>query len=111
MGRILRDNGLSVTLLVLVLVSRAGQAMTGWRTHAEELRLHELPANGFPEYLTSGHFISAALAERVSIGGLLVLGIYLREQGRWRPSPWLPRTRRLGTEKLRKPTFEGNPAK
>src|SRR5688572_29449758 len=31
MGRFLHDNGLSVTLLVLFLVSLAEQAMTGWR--------------------------------------------------------------------------------
>ena len=59
MRRFLRDNGLSVTLFMLFLVSLVGQALTGWRAHAEELRIHDLPAVGFAAYLTSGHFISA----------------------------------------------------
>ena len=59
MRQFLRDNGLSVTLFALFLVSLIGQALTGWRAHAEELRVHELPAVGFLPYLTSGHFISA----------------------------------------------------
>ena len=57
MRQFLRDNGLSVTLFVLFLVSLIGQALTGWRAHAEELRLHELPAIGFGAYLTSGHLL------------------------------------------------------
>lgn len=47
MRRFLRDNGLSVTLFVLFLVALVGQALTGWRVHSEELRLHELPAPAF----------------------------------------------------------------
>ncbi|MET0528212.1 MAG: DUF6766 family protein, partial [Microvirga sp.] len=58
MRRFLHDNGLSVVLFVLFLASLAGQAMTGWRANLEELRLHEFPAIGFLDYLTSGHFIS-----------------------------------------------------
>ena len=29
-------------------------------------------------------------SEFLSIAVLLVLGVYLRERGRWSPSPWLP---------------------
>jgi hypothetical protein len=58
MRQFLRDNGLSVTLFMLFLISLVGQALTGWRAHAEELRIHELPAFGFAAYLTNGHFIS-----------------------------------------------------
>ena len=59
MRRFLRDNGLSLTLFALFLVSFIGHALTGWKANAEELRLHELPEIGFVTYLTSGHFISA----------------------------------------------------
>src|SRR4051812_48869093 len=41
MRQFLRDNGLSVTLFALFLISLVGQALTGWRAHAEELRVHE----------------------------------------------------------------------
>ena len=47
MRQFLRDNGLSLTLFALFLVSFIGQALTGWRANAEELRLHELPEIGF----------------------------------------------------------------
>ena len=43
MRRFLRDNGLSVALFALFLVSLIGQALTGWRAHTEELRLHAQP--------------------------------------------------------------------
>ena len=36
----LRNNGLSLTLLALFLASLAGQAVTGWKAHSEQLRVH-----------------------------------------------------------------------
>jgi hypothetical protein len=59
MRQFLRDNGLSVALFILFLISILGQAIAGWRTLAEELRLHEQPPVGFVAYLTTGHFLSA----------------------------------------------------
>jgi hypothetical protein len=47
MRQFLRDNGLSVALFILFLISILGQAIAGWRTLAEELRLHEQPPVGF----------------------------------------------------------------
>src|SRR3954452_644901 len=46
MRQFLRDNGLSVTLFALFLISLIGHAVTGWKVHVEELRIHELPAIG-----------------------------------------------------------------
>ena len=59
MRQFLRDNGLSVTLFLLFLVSLIGQALTGWKAYGEELHLHQQPAIGLLSYLGSGHFISA----------------------------------------------------
>ena len=59
MRRFLHDNGLSVALFALFLVSLIGQALTGWKAHAEDLRVHDMPALGLLSYLASGHFISA----------------------------------------------------
>ena len=85
MRRFLRDNGLSITLFVLFLVSLVGQALTGWRAHAEELRMHELPAIGFLAYLTSGHFISAVFenweSEFLQMAAYVVLTIFLFQKG------------------------------
>jgi uncharacterized membrane protein YhaH (DUF805 family) len=85
MRRFLRDNGLSVTLFLLFLVSLVGQALTGWRAHAEELRLHELPTTGFLTYLTSGHFISAVFenweSEFLQMAVYVVLTVFLFQKG------------------------------
>jgi hypothetical protein len=85
MRRFLRDNGLSVALFGLFLVSLIGQALTGWRTQIEELRLHELPAIGFLPYLTSGHFISAVFenweSEFLQMAAYVILTVLLFQKG------------------------------
>ena len=85
MRQFLRDNGLSVTLFALFLVSLIGQALTGWRAHAEELRVHELPVVGFLPYLTSGHFISAVFenweSEFLQMAMYVLLTIFLFQKG------------------------------
>ncbi|EIM30784.1 DUF6766 family protein [Microvirga lotononidis] len=85
MRRFLRDNGLSLTLFALFLVSFIGQALTGWRANAEELRLHELPEIGFLMYLTSGHFISATFenweSEFLQMATYVLLTIFLFQKG------------------------------
>jgi hypothetical protein len=85
MRRFLRDNGLSVTLFALFLISLVGQALTGWRAQAQELRLHELPAIGFTDYLASGHFISAVFenweSEFLQMAAYVVLTIFLFQKG------------------------------
>jgi hypothetical protein len=85
MRRFLRDNGLSVTLFALFVISLVGQALTGWRAHAKELRLHELPAIGFTDYLASGHFISAVFenweSEFLQMAAYVLLTIFLFQKG------------------------------
>ncbi|MBF9195525.1 DUF6766 family protein [Microvirga terrestris] len=85
MRQFLRDNGLSIALLSLFLISLVGQALAGWRAQAEELRLHELPAIGFTDYLASGHFISAVFenweSEFLQMAAYVVLTIFLFQKG------------------------------
>jgi hypothetical protein len=85
MRRFLRDNGLSVTLFLLFAVSLAGQAITGWRAHAEELRLHGFPMIGFLEYMRSGHFISAVFenweSEFLQMAAYVLLTVFLFQKG------------------------------
>ena len=85
MRQFLRDNGLSVTLFLLFAVSLIGQAVTGWRAHLEELRLHEMPETGFLAYLASGHFISAVFenweSEFLQMAAYVVLTIFLYQKG------------------------------
>jgi hypothetical protein len=85
MRRFLRDNGLSITLFVLFLISLIGQALTGWHAHAEELRIHELPSVGLLSYLASGHFISAVFenweSEFLQMAMYVILTIFLFQKG------------------------------
>jgi hypothetical protein len=85
MRRFLRDNGLSVTLFALFLISLVGQALTGWRAQVEELRLHELPDTGFTDYLASGHFISAVFenweSEFLQMAAYVLLTVFLFQKG------------------------------
>ena len=59
MKRFLRNNGLSLVLVLLFVLFWIGQTLTGLREHNNEQREHgESPAS-MGEYLTSGHFWSA----------------------------------------------------
>ncbi|WP_201841805.1 DUF6766 family protein [Microvirga zambiensis] len=85
MRRFLRDNGLSIALFLMFAVSLIGQALTGWRAHAEELRIHGQPAIGLLSYLASGHFISAVFenweSEFLQMAMYVVLTIFLFQKG------------------------------
>jgi len=85
MRQFLRDNGLSVTLFGLFLISLVGQALTGWGAQVGELRLHELPIIGFGSYLSSGHFISAVFenweSEFLQMAAYVLLTIFLFQKG------------------------------
>jgi hypothetical protein len=85
MRRFLRNNGLSVALFILFAGSLIGQALTGWRAQAEELRLHELPTIGFLDYLGSGHFISAVFenweSEFLQMAAYVLLTVFLFQKG------------------------------
>jgi hypothetical protein len=59
MPRIIRDNGLSLVLIVMFVAALVGQALTGWRSYNQEQQDHNQPEIGLGEYLTTGHFIEA----------------------------------------------------
>jgi hypothetical protein len=85
MRQFLRDNGLSITLLLLFLVSIIGQMVAGWRAHAEELRIHELAPLTFAAYLTTGHFLSATFenweSEFLQMSAYVLLTAVLVQKG------------------------------
>jgi hypothetical protein len=81
----LKDNGLTITLFGLFLVSLVGQALTGWKAHGEELRLHGLSEIDFLSYLKSGHFISAVFenweSEFLQMAMYVLLTVFLFQKG------------------------------
>ena len=55
----LKSNGLSIVLVVLFLLTMAGQTLTGWRAHNQDQREHGQEEVGLTRYLGSGHFLEA----------------------------------------------------
>ena len=55
----LKDNGLSIALVALFLVSLVGQALTGWKDMNDDALQHAAPTLSFGSYLGSGHFWEA----------------------------------------------------
>jgi hypothetical protein len=85
MRRFLHDNGLSLTLFALFAASLIGQAVTGWKAHEEQLRLHAMPSIGFVAYISTGHFISAVFenweSEFLQMAAFVVLTVFLVQKG------------------------------
>jgi hypothetical protein len=83
--RILRDNGLTLTVLALFLLCLAGNAWFGYREHADEQREHDQPAPSFVAYLTSGHFLESVAenweSEFLQMGLFVILTAFLYQKG------------------------------
>ena len=69
-------------MTVLALV---GQFFTGWHEYNDELQDLGLAQLSAGQYFTSGHFIEATFenweSEFLSIMGVVVLSVFLRQQG------------------------------
>ena len=59
MARLLRENGLSLTLVILFLALLAGQAVAGWHEFNGERREHGDASLSLGGYLRTGHFIES----------------------------------------------------
>lgn len=57
MGRMLRNNGLSLVLLLLFLAFIVGQAVTGMHEYNDEQAEHGEPSLQMNDYLRTGHFV------------------------------------------------------
>ncbi|MDB6079885.1 MAG: hypothetical protein JWO82_3632, partial [Akkermansiaceae bacterium] len=85
MKKVLRDNGLSIVLILLFLLFWFGQAITGYHVHADDQRLHGQPSGSFGHYLTTGHFWGATgenwESEFLQMGFYVVLTSFLYQRG------------------------------
>ncbi len=54
--RIWRDHGLSIVLIVLFVVTFAGQTLAGWRVYNDEQQQHGMSAITLGEYVRTGHY-------------------------------------------------------
>ena len=85
MSKFLRENGLSIAMLLLFLFSVGGQAITGNMEYNEDQEQHGEQGVGFVEYLGTGHFIEAIFenweSEFLQMATYVVLTIFLKQKG------------------------------
>jgi hypothetical protein len=89
--RILRENGLSLTMFGLFFACLAGQSLTGWRQHNDEQRSHGRPPTSWSSYLTSGDFVEATFenweSEFFQMAALMSLSSVLVQKGSAQSNP------------------------
>jgi len=85
MTRFLKDNGLSVVLILLFLVSIIGQYLAGWRFENEELAKHGEPGLALAQYATNPQFISSVFenweSEFLQMSAYVLLTCWLFQKG------------------------------
>ena len=85
MRRVLRENGLSLTLLVIFLLFIVPQSITGQREYNQDQEEHGQPTAGYVKYLGEGHFIESVFenweSEFLQIFGYVLLTGHFRQKG------------------------------
>jgi hypothetical protein len=81
----LRDNGLSLVMFGLFALFLFAQSVTGFDVYNDEQREHGEETIGFPEYLSSGHFIEATFenweSEYLQMGAYVLFTVFLFQRG------------------------------
>jgi hypothetical protein len=81
----LRNNSLSVTVLVAFLILLVAQSIVGWASYSEDLVRQGASAMGYLAYLTSGHFHEAVSenweSEFLQMAAYVLLTVALRQKG------------------------------
>lgn len=85
MRRLLRENGLSIVLMLLFLVFWIGQSVAGHREYNSEQREHGQPEVAFGSYLRTAHFWEATAenweSEFFQMFGYVILTAMLFQKG------------------------------
>ncbi len=85
MRRVLRDNGLSITMFALFLVFLAAQSVAGWKVNNSDNAEHHQPPESYTEYLASGAFVEATFenweSEFLQMGAYVLLTAWLIQKG------------------------------
>jgi hypothetical protein len=83
--RFLHENGLTLVLIGMFLLSWFGQTITGWREHNEENADHGQERVALSSYLASGHFWQATAenweSEFLQMAMFVLLTVCLRQKG------------------------------
>lgn len=85
MPRILKDNGLTIVLMLLFLASIIGQWLTGWKVENEELERHGEAAITLIAYASNPEFVSSVFenweSEFLQMSAYVVLTAMLVQRG------------------------------
>jgi len=85
MGKRLRNNGLSIALLLLFGLFMAGQTLTGLHEYNEERAEHGQPPAEVAAYLRTGHFLEATAenweSEFLQMAAYILLTAWLFQRG------------------------------
>jgi heme exporter protein D len=85
MRRVLRDNGLSITMFALFLVFLVAQSIAGHRASNSDNEQHQQPRESYVQYVTSGAFVEATFenweSEFLQMGAYVVLTALLIQKG------------------------------
>lgn len=85
MRRVLRDNGLSLTMFGLFAVFLVGQSVAGWKEYNADRDAHGQRNLEYSSYLTTGHFAEAVFenweSEFLQMGSYVLLTAFLFQRG------------------------------
>ncbi|CUX56514.1 MULTISPECIES: DUF6766 family protein [Agrobacterium] len=83
--RLLRDNGLTIVLVLTSLLTIGGMLATGWAVYNEELVQHQATPLTLFSYAKSGHFLSALFenweSEFLQMSAYVMLTAFLFQRG------------------------------
>lgn len=85
MKKFLKNNGLSITFILLFLLSLTGQFFSGLQEYNKKQEEEQQPAVSAASYVRSGHFIQATFenweSEFLQMGLFVILTVSLRQKG------------------------------
>lgn len=83
--KVLRDNGLTIVLMMLFLGSIVGQWLMGWHFENQELARHGEPLIGLGQYATDAQFLATVFenweSEFLQMSAYVVLTCFLFQKG------------------------------
>ena len=81
----LKNNCLSIALLLIFALTLVGQYITGWKVYSEEEIRHGNTPASLAEYVTEGHFLEALFenweSEFLQMGVYVVFTVFLFQKG------------------------------
>lgn len=83
--KFLKDNGLTIVLIVLSVATVSGMVLTGWSVYNHELTEHGVSQIGLRAYAKSGHFLSSLFenweSEFLQMSAYVMLTAFLFQRG------------------------------